>query len=556
MATEGPYLEMRGYMQSLVKWVTSIGLDRHSGRNWRASGRCLVRPAVISAAVVFLLNGTAAHAQNDPLQRLSDGAISFWEKSKALAETDSYNMRVAFRKAVKSEETGIPFRWNNIHTKHHGAIVLLNFTKPYGKCVNFKHTYYLEGASPIKEKGTVCRDNQSHWNDLAIRAAFSGTGSADSYPAATVDGQIVTISAIDIPLRQDTKIALETQDLLSQLNYDPGPVDGQQGPRTRHAIEQYQRDAGLPVTGRVSIELTTALKQTLVEMEQMPLTPIDKGSNFKSEFSSSSGDMKQTVLKESPDEGGTGETSAAPSGINTLVASDDGQQTGFSLDQVDIRYTSSAEVSKRTSILNDIYSFPWFFVFLGLGLFGITGALFSSLIVRRKDGSFVPQDRRDQVTGAAEDRISRESGEDSDQTIVSMRDYVRFGSQQNEVAQTEHVTKEPVESAVKLQSSNQFLEEGSGDMVLQAITDFDDIIKETERVLSLTYIDRYSRRNIVEAAEVARSMIEKTFNSDPIGGSDHGQTAKAIRKATSLIKDALETNPSPDMSQLSLEQKL
>jgi surface antigen len=545
---------------------------------------------VISAAVVFLLNGTAAHAQNDPLQRLSDGAITFWEKSKALAETDSFNMRIAFRKAVKSEETGIPFRWNNIHTKHHGKIVLLSFTKPYEKCVNFKHTYYLGSASPIEEKGTVCRDDQSHWNDLAIRAAFNGTRSADPYPAATVDGQIVTINAIDIPPRQNREIALETQDLLSQLNYDPGPVDGQQGLRTRRAIEQYQRDAGLPVTGRVSIELTTALKQTLANMDKMPLAPIDNGSNAKSEFSSSSGDMKQSGLQASPDEGGTGEAddkkgaselasltplgddeaslhrnseaerpgtlsrdegSAAPSATNTSVISADEQQTGFILDQVDIRYTNSAEASKKTSILNDIYSFPWFFAFLGLGLFGITGALFSSIVVRRKHGSFVSLDQRDQVTGAAEGRISRESGEDSAQTIVSMRDYVQAGSQQNEVAQTEHVTKEPIESAVEFQSSTRFLEEDSGDMVLQAITDFDDIIKETERVLSVTCIDRYSRSHIVEAAEVAKSMIEKTLNSDPIGGSDHSQTAKAIREATSLIKDALETNPGPDMSQLS-----
>jgi len=461
MAIEGPYLEMRGYMQSLVKWVTSISLGRHSGRVGRASGRFLVRPTVISAAVVFLLNGTAAHAQNDALQRVADATNTFWENSKALAETDSFNMRVAFRKAVKAEETGIPFRWNNIHTKHYGAIVLLNFTKPYGKCVNFKHTYYLGGASPIEDKGTVCRDNQSHWNDLDIRAAFSGTRSADPYPAATVDGQIVTVSAIDIPPRKNRKIALETQDLLSQLNYDPGPVDGQQGPRTRHAIEQYQRDVGLPVTGRVSIELTTALKQTLAEMEQMPLAPIDKGSNSSSELSSSSGDMKQPVLQASPDEGGAGEAadkkgaselasltplgddevsshrnseaerpgtlsldegSATPSATNTSVISADEQQTGFSLDQVDIRYTNSAEVSKKTSILNDIYSFPWFFAFLGLGLFGIIGALFSSLVVRRKDGSFVPLDQRDQVTGAAEGRISRASGEDSDQSIVSMRD--------------------------------------------------------------------------------------------------------------------------------------
>ena len=51
-----------------------------------------------------------------------------------------------------------------------------------------------------------------------------------------------------------------TQANLARLGYDPGPVDGQYGPRTRAAIRAYQRDRGLPEDGQLS-------GQTALEIE-------------------------------------------------------------------------------------------------------------------------------------------------------------------------------------------------------------------------------------------------------------------------------------------------
>ncbi|MDX1400581.1 MAG: peptidoglycan-binding domain-containing protein [Kiloniellales bacterium] len=42
---------------------------------------------------------------------------------------------------------------------------------------------------------------------------------------------------------------------LAQLGYNPGPVDGRMGSQTRTAIKEYQRDHGLLVDGRASVEL-------------------------------------------------------------------------------------------------------------------------------------------------------------------------------------------------------------------------------------------------------------------------------------------------------------
>lgn len=50
---------------------------------------------------------------------------------------------------------------------------------------------------------------------------------------------------------------------LSRLGYDPGPVDGKMGTRTRSAIEAYQRDHGLLVDGRASAQLAQHIDSQL-----------------------------------------------------------------------------------------------------------------------------------------------------------------------------------------------------------------------------------------------------------------------------------------------------
>lgn len=51
----------------------------------------------------------------------------------------------------------------------------------------------------------------------------------------------------------------KAQVLLSKLGYDTGPADGQVGPKTREAIIAFERRAGMPVTGDVSLELLKRL---------------------------------------------------------------------------------------------------------------------------------------------------------------------------------------------------------------------------------------------------------------------------------------------------------
>jgi peptidoglycan hydrolase-like protein with peptidoglycan-binding domain len=54
------------------------------------------------------------------------------------------------------------------------------------------------------------------------------------------------------------------QQELGQLNYYEGPVDGIMGPQTAAAIQDLQRQAGLPQTGTMNAATQAALDHYLV----------------------------------------------------------------------------------------------------------------------------------------------------------------------------------------------------------------------------------------------------------------------------------------------------
>ena len=60
------------------------------------------------------------------------------------------------------------------------------------------------------------------------------------------------------------------QRALRRLGYDPGPVDGMPGARTRAAIRAFQADAGLAVTGQVSERLESAVLAAVIAAGQTP----------------------------------------------------------------------------------------------------------------------------------------------------------------------------------------------------------------------------------------------------------------------------------------------
>ncbi len=60
--------------------------------------------------------------------------------------------------------------------------------------------------------------------------------------------------------RVDRASLSDLQARLKDLGYDPGPADGQMGPKTRAAIRAYQKDEGLKADGQVTASLLKRIR--------------------------------------------------------------------------------------------------------------------------------------------------------------------------------------------------------------------------------------------------------------------------------------------------------
>jgi peptidoglycan hydrolase-like protein with peptidoglycan-binding domain len=61
----------------------------------------------------------------------------------------------------------------------------------------------------------------------------------------------------------------EVQSRLAALGYDPGPADGRIGRQTGAAVREFQRDARMPVSGRIDDRLLAILKQEASSRAQL-----------------------------------------------------------------------------------------------------------------------------------------------------------------------------------------------------------------------------------------------------------------------------------------------
>ncbi len=82
------------------------------------------------------------------------------------------------------------------------------------------------------------------WGEDDAAAAPAAPTAAAAAPAAASDRQLV----------RDIQVGL------AQLGYDPGPIDGLLGPRSRGAIRQYQQQHELPVDGEPSYALAVHIQ--------------------------------------------------------------------------------------------------------------------------------------------------------------------------------------------------------------------------------------------------------------------------------------------------------
>ena len=73
-----------------------------------------------------------------------------------------------------------------------------------------------------------------------MRSLFTAAWTKEGWATGSADGQSLVVEPAEVR---------QAQDALKQLNYAPGPSDGVFGPATLSAIELFQEDNGMNVTG-------------------------------------------------------------------------------------------------------------------------------------------------------------------------------------------------------------------------------------------------------------------------------------------------------------------
>lgn len=95
-------------------------------------------------------------------------------------------------------------------------------------------------------------------NPAQIQRITTMEARAPQQTASEANGHVNLQSAVNGPAsREDVRWV---QSRLNALGHDAGPVDGLMGPKTREAVRQFQRVAGLGMDGRIGDELVAAIK--------------------------------------------------------------------------------------------------------------------------------------------------------------------------------------------------------------------------------------------------------------------------------------------------------
>ena len=110
----------------------------------------------------------------------------------------------------------------------------------------------------------------------AIREARQmGRSYQTSYPSVSLG-----VSTSTDPKKPNAQYTREAQQLLTDLGYDPGPVDGDYGRRTADAVRAFQKAQGIVVDGWISRSLVDALRSAIINKSKSHSAPTDSQRNI------------------------------------------------------------------------------------------------------------------------------------------------------------------------------------------------------------------------------------------------------------------------------------
>jgi hypothetical protein len=122
---------------------------------------------------------------------------------------------------------------------------------------SWNKAYYGKASSP---DDILIRQNVSNGHADPLRRAIA-LARGDAAPAAQAPAAPAAPApapATQAPAAQEYNVTV-IQAALAAKGYEPGPIDGQMGAKTREAIRQYQAATGFEVTGNPSAALQRSL---------------------------------------------------------------------------------------------------------------------------------------------------------------------------------------------------------------------------------------------------------------------------------------------------------
>ena len=130
-----------------------------------------------------------------------------------------------------------------------------------------------EEESPINIQGGSIIDTKATTIGPKSPISIKGTGSIGTkaitrgdYSPIIIKGGSSIFPGENITTKQDSRdMVLQVQAYLVILGFNPGPIDGIVGQKTRAAIKKFQRSAGVKVDGEVSGSLLLRLKKASLQ---------------------------------------------------------------------------------------------------------------------------------------------------------------------------------------------------------------------------------------------------------------------------------------------------
>ena len=111
---------------------------------------------------------------------------------------------------------------------------------------------------------------------LSCSSTSSRTSAPVYEPLPEVRRPAPRVVAPPVPTPQADPVIRQIQGVLQERGYDPGPLDGVLGKKTREALRRFQKDHRLAVTG----DIDTDTKTTLLSHDPPRAEAVDRGGTY------------------------------------------------------------------------------------------------------------------------------------------------------------------------------------------------------------------------------------------------------------------------------------